>query len=160
MEKMDQNNKTVYFAYGTLLDIDEMTRFCPTAKSLGVMKLNDYRLKFAYCKKNSDQGGCHLESFPGNTMYGVLYELPEKELKDLDQLSGHGDGLWTGMKIHLINEKGEKIPAQTYIIPTPGDDFSPSEVYVRPILKGLNDLPIPEEYKTQVKEIIQKYMNR
>jgi gamma-glutamylcyclotransferase len=157
---MNQNNKTVYFAYGTLLDKEEMNRFCPSANSLGIMKLPDYRLKFAYCKKNSNQGGCHLESYPGNTMYGVLYELPQQELKDLDQLSGHGDGLWTSMKIHLITEKGEKIPAQTYIIPTPGDDFSPSESYVRPIFKGLNELPFPEKYKAQVFGIIKKAMNR
>lgn len=157
---MKQNNMTVYFAYGTLLDEAEMKRFCPTAKSLGVMELHDYRLTFAHCKKNSIQGGCHLESCPGNVMYGVLYQLPEKELRDLDQLSGHGDGLWTGMKIHLMNGKGEKIPAQTYIIPTPGDAFSPSDTYVRPILKGLNDLPIPESYKAQVIEIIGNAMKR
>lgn len=156
---MDSNNMVVYFAYGTLLDFDEMTRFCPSAKSLGVMRLLDYKLKFSFCKKNSDQGGCDLESCPGNVMYGILYELPEKELRDLNRLSGHGDGLWTNMSINLINEKEEVVPAQTYVIPTAGDDYTPSEAYVRPILTGLEVLPIPDDYKKQVKQIINDARN-
>ncbi|MBT3366233.1 MAG: gamma-glutamylcyclotransferase [Desulfobacula sp.] len=157
---MDSNNTAVYFAYGTLLDIDEMTRFCPSAKSLGLMKLLDHKLKFSFCKKNSDNGGCNLESFPGNVMYGILYELPEQELRDLDRLSGHGEGLWTNMHINLVNEKGKTIPALTYVIPTPGGDFTPSDDYVRPILKGLEVLPIPDEYKGQVRQIIHDATNK
>ena len=151
---MDSDNKMVYFAYGTLLDIDEMTRFCPSAKSLGLMRLLDHKLKFSFCKKNSDQGGCNLESYPGNIMYGILYEMPKKELMDLDRLSGHGDGLWTNMHINLINEQGETIKAQTYVIPTSIGDYTPSEAYVKPILTGLGALPIPDDYKAQVKQII------
>ena len=156
---MESDKMAVYFAYGTLLDINEMTRFCPSAKSLGLMKLIGYKLTFSFCKIDSDQGGCDLDSCPGNVMYGVLYEWPEKELRDLDRLSGHGDGLWTNMHINLINEKNEIVPAQTYVIPTPGGDFSPSESYVKPILTGIESLPIPDDYKNQIRQIIHDATN-
>ncbi len=157
---MNSEDTAVYFAYGTLLDINEMNRLCPSAKSLGLMKLKDYKLSFSFCKKNSDQGGCDLESCPGNIMYGILYEMPKKELLDLEKLSGHGDGLWTSMHINLTSDKGEVIPAQTYVIPTPSGAFSPTEAYVRPILAGLGCLPVPDDYRAQVKQIISDAMSK
>jgi len=132
-----------------------MIKYCPSAKPIGTMKLPDYRLDFAYCKKNSDQGGCDLISDPGNIMYGILYELPQDELDELSILSGHGEGLWTGMDICLIDENGHAVPAQTYIIPTPGGAFRPSADYVKPILKGIDVLEVPDDYKNQVRQIIQ-----
>lgn len=154
------DSSSVYFAYGTLLDQTEMTRFCPSAKSLGIFRLPGYRLSFAYCKKNRPDGGCDLVSAPENLMFGVLYEMPPSELSNLSKLSGHGDGLWTDMQITLLDENDREVPAKTYIIPTPSGDFSPVADYVAPILKGLDQPGIPESYKNQVKEIIDSAMNR
>ena len=50
-----------YFAYGTLLDIDYMRQLCPSARPVGVMRLDGFELGFAKCADPS-RAGCTLEA--------------------------------------------------------------------------------------------------
>jgi gamma-glutamylcyclotransferase (GGCT)/AIG2-like uncharacterized protein YtfP len=147
-------NKAVYFAYGTLLDINGMKKYCPSAESLGVMSLKGYRMGFAVCGADPSVGGCTLVEDPGNTMYGVLYSLPAKELAELDAASGVDKGLWATIKITLINDKGQKVPANTLTIPDPAGLYRPPETYTTPILVGARAWPLSSAYIKQLEEII------
>jgi gamma-glutamylcyclotransferase len=149
-------NKAVYFAYGTLLDINGMKKYCPSAESLGVMRFKGYRMGFALCGADPSVGGCTLVEDPGNTMYGVLYSLPAEELAELDAASGVDKGLWATIKITLINDKGQKVPANTLTIPDPAGRYRPPETYTTPILVGARAWPLPAAYIKQLEEIIRK----
>ena len=149
----DKKN-AVYYAYGTLLDINGMKKYCPSAQPLGVMSLKGYRLGFAACGADPSVGGCTLIEDPANTMYGVLYSLPAKELADLDSASGLDKGLWATIKITLINDMGQKVPANTLTIPDPAGPYRPPETYTTPILVGAEAWPLPAEYIKQLEEII------
>jgi gamma-glutamylcyclotransferase len=156
MARSTSKNKAVYFAYGTLLDIKGMKKYCPSAEPLGVMSLKGYRMGFALCGADPSVGGCTLVEDPGNTMYGVLYSLPEKELADLDAASGVDKGLWATITIRLANDKGQEIPANTLTIPDPAGPYRPPETYTTPILVGARAWPLPEGYIHQLVEIIRK----
>jgi gamma-glutamylcyclotransferase len=151
-----RKNKAVYFAYGTLLDIKGMKKYCPSAESLGVMSLKGYRMGFAVCGADPSVGGCTLVEDPGNTMYGVLYSLPAEELAELDAASGVDKGLWATIKITLINDKGQRVPANTLTIPDPAGPYRPPETYTTPILVGARAWPLPAAYIKQLEEIIRK----
>ena len=106
-----KTSKATYFAYGTLLDISGTRGICPTAEPVGVMRLLDYRLGFAACGRDPSRGGCTLEEVPGNTMYGLLYALPAKELADLDRAAGLEEGLWARLNITLIDSETKNVIA-------------------------------------------------
>jgi gamma-glutamylcyclotransferase len=146
----------VYFAYGTLLDINGMRKYCPSAKPLGVMGLEGYRLGFSTCGADPSVGGCTLVEDPRNIMYGVLYGLPAKELADLHTASGVEKGLWAILQITLVNDKGEKVPANTLTIPDPAGKHNPPDTYTAPIMTGAQFWPLPEAYVTQLQEIIRE----
>lgn len=147
-------NDAVYFAYGTLLDINGMRKYCPSAEPLGVMSLKGYRMGFALCGADPSVGGCTLVEDAASTMYGVLYSLPAKELADLDAASGVDKGLWATVKITLTDDKGRQVPANTLTIPDPTGPYRPPETYTTPILVGAKAWPLPAGYIKKLEEII------
>ncbi|MGE5840896.1 MAG: gamma-glutamylcyclotransferase family protein [Deltaproteobacteria bacterium] len=154
MTQAASKNDAVYFAYGTLLDINGMKKYCPSAKPLGVMRLKGYRMGFALCGADPSVGGCTLVEDAAHTMYGVLYSLPAKELADLDAASGVDRGLWATIKITLTDEKGQKVPANTLTIPDPAGPYRPPETYTTPIMVGAKAWPLPATYIKQLEGII------
>jgi len=154
MTQSSSKNEAVYFAYGTLLDINGMKKYCPSAEPLGVMSLKGYRMGFAVCGADPSMGGCTLVEDPGNTLYGVLYSLSAKELADLEAASGVDKGLWGVIKITLTDDKGQQVPANTLTIPAPGGPYRPPETYTSPILVGARAWPLPAAYIKQLEEII------
>jgi hypothetical protein len=155
MTKVDiKSDEAIYFAYGTLLELDEIHKYCPTAASMGIFRLEGYRLGFAACGPDPSHGGCTLVKDPENTMYGILYKMPVEERKTLDQASGYDTGLWTKLDITVLDSDDRPLPANTSVIPNPGGPHSPPASYTRPILDGARSIPLPAHYITQLEEII------
>jgi hypothetical protein len=151
-----RDNETSYFAYGTLLELASMQKYCPSASSLGVFRLRDYRLDFKTCGADPTKGGCTLEKAPGNLMYGILYKMPREERLALDAASGLDKGLWATMDITLLDPDGNAVPAETFVIPDPRGPYDPPASYVRPIIAGAKEIPLQSEYIAQLEAIIQK----
>jgi gamma-glutamylcyclotransferase len=153
----DSTNKkkdAVYFAYGTLLHVDHMRTYCPSADPVGIMRLKGYRLGFARCRKDPAVGGCTLQEDPGNTMFGILYSLPAAELALLDQASGVDKQHWVTQKITLVDEQGRAIAANTYVIPDPDWNYTPTEDYTRRIMVGARAWSLSADYVAQLEAII------
>ncbi len=142
-----------YFAYGTLLDINAMRSVTPTAKPLGVMQLTGVRMGFAKCHDQSS-GGCTLLPEEGAVLYGMQYELTDKEMAILDKAAGVDSDLWRHRPIEVTDENGKVHQSSTYFIPNAAGPDAPSHDYVRPILNGLQALPFPDAYVTKMKQII------
>ncbi len=142
-----------YFAYGTLLDIETMKATAPSAKPLGVMRLDGYQMSFAQCADGKSTG-CHLEVAPGKATYGVLYDLDEADMARMDKGAISGDQLWLHLPVKLTAEDGTVFESKTYIIGGAAPRIVPTEAYVKPILKGLASLPFPEGYVETMEKII------
>jgi len=149
-----KSDEVIYFAYGTLLEMDEIQKYCPTAESLGVFRLKGYRLGFAACGPDPSSGGCTLVEDLGNTMYGVLYKMPSKERQILDKASGYDTGLWTKLDINLLDDNDNIVPANTSVIPNPSGAHAPTDSYTRPILSGAKSIPLPADYIAQLEAVI------
>jgi gamma-glutamylcyclotransferase len=133
----------LYFAYCTLLDEQEMQRFCPTAEARATGTIDGWRVGFA--AYSSAGGGCQLLPESGHQVHGLLYEFSDAEMAELDAISGVPTGLYQRIDVEVATTEG-RIPAITYIIPNPLGPFQPSETYVRPILAGARALRLPEAY--------------
>ena len=144
-----------YFAYGTLLDLDAVRSLTPSAKPLGLMKLDGFRMGFAKCHDNHS-GGCTLVEEQGGTLYGVQYEMSDEDLATLDKAAGVDKDLWRHRPIEITDSNGNVFSSSTYFIPNPAGPDSPSDDYVRPILNGLESLPFPPDYIEKMKNIIKE----
>lgn len=142
-----------YFAYGTLLDFDVMKRIAPSVRSHGIMRLDGYRMGFALCAR-SDKSGCTLDETPGAVTYGAQYEMSDEKMAGLDKAAVSGRDLWVHKPITLTNSAGERIASTTYTIPGATRKIAPSDDYVRPILKCLDDLDLPLDYVAEMKALI------
>lgn len=149
-----------YFAYCTLLDRDEMGRFCPTAKAGETGSVTGWRVTFAAHNLGGSNGGCHLVAAAGHTIYGLLYELDDETLARLDSISGVGQGMYQQIPVQVTTESGQTIDAITYLIPEPRGDFQPSAAYVRPILKGAADCSLPEPYQAELTDLVNRSVAR
>jgi gamma-glutamylcyclotransferase (GGCT)/AIG2-like uncharacterized protein YtfP len=141
-----------YFAYCTLLDRDEMARFCPNAAPGDTGRVSGWRVEFAAYA--SERGGCHLVSEPGHDIHGIVYELSDEEMTGLDTISGVPQGFYERIDVDVTTEDGRVIPAITYIVPNPVGPFRPSETYVRPILHGARAVGLPAGYVAELEATV------
>lgn len=145
-----------YFAYCTLLDRDEMRRFCPTARPAGVGRISGYRVEFAGYAADGARGGCQLVVEDGHEVIGLIYELSAAEADHLDEISGVGQGFYQriDVMVEMQAEGGAALLATTYAIPHPVAGFRPSAEYVRPILAGARALRLPEAYIAELEATV------
>jgi gamma-glutamylcyclotransferase (GGCT)/AIG2-like uncharacterized protein YtfP len=145
----------LYFAYCTLLDVEEMHKHCPTAEPAGLARLLGYKLTFATYSRGSPSGGCNLEKAPGEEMPGLLYELSPEAMQTLDSIAGVDQGYYEKIDVVVLGQDGKEILAVTYLIPEPGGPFQPSPAYTRPILAGARALQLPPEYIASLEEVVE-----
>jgi cation transport regulator ChaC len=143
-----------YFAYGTLLDIDYMRQFCPSARAVGVMRLDGYELGFARCADPS-RGGCTLDAAPDGTVWGVQYELSDEDMAKLDEASGVPKGHWARKRVTVRDAAGNRVDTTTYVIPERSGPYAPSDSYVAPILKGAAAFDLPTRYIARLRQLVQ-----
>ncbi|WP_120633503.1 gamma-glutamylcyclotransferase family protein [Ruegeria sp. EL01] len=141
-----------YFAYGTLLDVEGMQKYAPSAKPLGIMKLMGYRMGFGACGRDGVTG-CTLDVAPDEVMYGIQYELSKEDMDKLDD-AAVADDMWARKDVTLIDEGGNEVQSVTYEIPGLTRIIAPSDDYVRPILKGLDELDLPKSYVLNMTRLI------
>ena len=70
-----------YFAYGMNTNVDEMSKRCPKAISLGKCVLENFELRF---RTHAD-----IDLVPGSCMEGVLWEITPECEDALDRLEGY-----------------------------------------------------------------------
>ncbi|NNG01833.1 MAG: gamma-glutamylcyclotransferase [Desulfobacteraceae bacterium] len=143
-----------YFAYGTLLDIDEMRKYCPSAEPTGLMHLKDHRLGFATCAADTGIGGCTLEKVPGYTTVGMLYTMPRSDKDALDAASGLDRELWADFPVLLEKPAGGTVSSVTFTIPKTAGPWVPPETYTAPILRGARQLNLDPAYIEDLQNII------
>ncbi|WMJ90678.1 gamma-glutamylcyclotransferase family protein [Anaerocolumna sp. MB42-C2] len=78
-------NKTLYLAYGSNLNLEQMAHRCPTAKTVGATVLMDYRLLFY-----GGKGGAvaTVEPCKGKTVPCLLWEITSDDEAALDRYEG------------------------------------------------------------------------
>mgnify|MGYP001285233008 CR=1 FL=1 len=143
-----------YFAYCTLLDRDEMRRFCPEARATGTGTIDGWRVAFAAHGLGGSGGGCHLVAEPGHIVHGLLYEMDDATLAQLDAISGVGQGMYRQIEVMVATTSGEATDAITYVIPSPTGAFTPSATYVRPILDGARAVGLPAGYVAELEALV------
>lgn len=148
-----------YFAYGSNLDQMQMAQRCPGAKLTGVAVLADHRICFP---RRSQVRGCavaSIEPYPGQTIWGVIYEIDADDLGRLDAREGFDPinpgavNRYERRDVLAQRVSGEKIGATTYVALPEDDPGLPSADYMKHIIHGAVEHSFPEAYIEMLKAV-------
>lgn len=142
-----------YFAYGSNLSPQEMRRVTGGARFYAVARLPGHILGFT---RFSDKRGCGVADIVpsrGNEVWGVVYELPESALDDLDNKEGVPWGAYRRTKVQVEAERGIAEDVLTYTVINKEGPFTPSADYMRLIIEGARHWGLPESYQRFLESI-------
>lgn len=124
-----------YIAYGSNLNLKQMSMRCPTAKVVGTTMLNDYQLTF--------RNVATIEPKQGSVVPVAIWEIDEQSEIALDRYEGY-PRLYR--KEYLdIELNGKKEKALVYIMNI-GKPQMPGRGYYETILQGYYDVGLDTEY--------------
>lgn len=139
--------ETLYVAYGSNLNLPQMSFRCPTAKVVGASEIKDYELLFRGGRKSSV---ATVEPLKGSSVPVLLWKLKERDLQALDRYEGYPS--FYRKEILPVELKGKTIPAMVYIM-SDGHPFgSPSDYYLDTIMEGYRSAGFDTEFLEQAVE--------
>lgn len=122
-------DKTLYMAYGSNLNLEQMAHRCPTAKPVGTAMLKDWQLTFRRVATIEQQQGAE-------TPVGI-WEITERDEQALDIYEGY-PRLYRKEYLPVeLNGKTEKV--MVYIMNS-GYPEMPTEYYYNTIAVGYRDV--------------------
>jgi hypothetical protein len=151
----------LYFAYGSNLDWVQMRQRCPLAKFVCRAKLPAYQLAFTIKDAERRCGVADVLPDKSKDVWGVVYELPSKEVKDLDKDEDYRPGKpydqseYTREDHYVWREGDAKQPLLVALYrghpqldpPLPNDDYKDL------IVNGAKHWNLPTEYIRQLESI-------
>jgi gamma-glutamylcyclotransferase (GGCT)/AIG2-like uncharacterized protein YtfP len=145
-----------YFAYGSNLDSQQMSRRCPGATVVGLGELRDHRLTFPLTSHDWGGGVAGVGVAHGESVWGVVYELTDEHLAALDgyeQFVGPGDqhNLYDRetTSVQLVRADDGSFPRRLHVwiyLARPANPSPPSRRYLDTILAGARHHKLPDEY--------------
>jgi len=92
----------LYFAYGSNMDVNAMSRRCPRSKALGLARLERHRLAVMR------EGWLTAIRNQSSAVHGVLWDLALSDVPALDRHESLSQGLYTKETQPVIAEGGPK----------------------------------------------------
>ncbi len=141
---MPDNEKVIYFAYGSNLLFARLHARALSIKNIGVGVLSNHRLSFN--KPGGDGSGkCGIESVDSDEMViGALYEMDRIEKPILDKIEGSGFG-YIDRRVE-IKTADTIIEAFTYYPSRLDCEIKPYDWYKAFVLLGAKENHFPAEY--------------
>jgi cation transport regulator ChaC len=114
--------------------------------------LRGYRLRFNKLSGKDTSGKANVEPHPDGEVWGVLYSIPEADLKILD--SGEGRGYYR-IRLPISLTGGEAREVWVYVASKPSNDpaLHPYNWYKRFLVDGAQEHFLPPEYIAELERI-------
>lgn len=125
----------LYGAYGSNMNLEQMSHRCPRAKVLGIGTLEDYKLTF----RGRYKGVANIEPCKEKSVPIVLWEITDDCERALDLYEGFPN-LYIKKQIEVTVD-GKMTKAMVYIMSSEYTDMaaSPTEYYFNVIARGYSD---------------------
>jgi hypothetical protein len=140
-EKIQQGplmQSRLYFAYGSNLLSTRLTARCPSARALGVVTTIDWSV--AFTKPGADGSGkAGLVSGNSSNHPGVIYEIAEADIPDLDRFEGLGHGYTRMDDFAVTSMAGESISCFTYMPVRHDPSLKPFDWYLALCIAGAHE---------------------
>jgi gamma-glutamylcyclotransferase len=141
------------FAYGSNMCSGRFRDYKVLPEGAGCAALlREYHLRFNKLSRKDQSGKANIEIHPGGQVWGVLYSIPDADLKTLD--SGEGRGYYRS-RLPICCNDGRTIGAWVYLACEPSTDPSirPYSWYKRFLVEGAREHALPPEYIAELDRI-------
>ncbi len=146
--------RTLYFAYGSNMSEGDMRARCRSSRSLGSACLDEHRLAFTRRSVVSGTGVADVVSDPHQQVWGVVYELDDKELDVLDRKEGHGWAYTRERKRVRLTVDGSPHDAILYtVLVKERSEVPPSPAYLNSLIAAAEHHAFPHDYLVMLKAI-------
>ena len=140
-------SETLYIAYGSNLNLPQMSFRCPTAQVVGKSEIKDYELLF---RGGRSGAVATVEPLKGSSVPVLLWTLKERDLQALDRYEGFPS--FYRKDILPVELKGKPASAMVYIM-NDGHPFgAPSDYYLNTIMEGYKSSGFDTEFLEQAVE--------
>jgi gamma-glutamylcyclotransferase (GGCT)/AIG2-like uncharacterized protein YtfP len=150
----------LYFAYGSNMDC-QMQERCRSARFVCTAKLKDHRLAFT---RKSEKRGCGVSDvIPdlGHHVWGIVYEIDERDLGRLDECEGFVPGrpreknAYFRQERHVYRDGNNDTPlvALVYFAIQQNNPPRPNVNYKRLIVEGARYWHLPDAYVQELERI-------
>jgi gamma-glutamylcyclotransferase (GGCT)/AIG2-like uncharacterized protein YtfP len=96
-----------YYAYGSNLATRYLRRYCPSASFVMRAELPNFQVEFRHYSENRQGGISSIIEAPGQMVQGVIFDIPEAELLELDILESVPEGLYRRETFLVLGEDGQ-----------------------------------------------------
>jgi gamma-glutamylcyclotransferase len=145
-----------YFSYGSNLNPEQMRGRCPDHKVVGMAALHEHRLAFPLTSHDWGGGVASVVPSHGTTVWGIVYDLSERDLAELDRYEGYRGpddqhNLYDRQTVFVELTRPEdgsiprRVRAWCYFA-RPSNPAAPSRRYLDAVLAGARHHRLPEEY--------------
>ena len=142
-----------HFGYGSNLNQGFLRQYCPSARFVMKAYLPNYEVQFRFWSKRRQGGISTIIEKPGGLVHGVIYEVPEEELKVLDVLESVPQGLYRREAFLVLGEDGVWHEADLYRVARPQGPFTPSRGYVELMLSGAQEHGLDPGYIKKIEAL-------
>jgi cation transport regulator ChaC len=128
-----------YFAYGSNMDWEQMSKRCPEAEFVSVGTISGWRFQI------NTRGVATIIPESGSTVYGIVWCLSEADERSLDSYEGVRNGLYTKRTMEVRLSDGQSVKAFAYV----AKDSQPGTArpgYMRIILSAARSNAFPSSY--------------
>ena len=131
---------TLYFAYGSNLDLEEMEKRCPSSTLLSAALLDDWSFII------NGQGWATIVPDAGGRVFGALWRLQADDERSLDGYEDVGGGLYSKERLKISEPE---VVAMTYLAANSRKGL-PNEGYLERIVRALQKLGAPQAYTLEI----------
>jgi cation transport regulator ChaC len=133
--------RILYFAYGSNLSSARLRARLVDVRPAGPARLADHRL--ALNKRGHDGSAkANILSHTGESVWGVLYELPHAHMEDLDRFEGGYERAF----VEVERREGDLVEAVTYRSTLLVEDWLPFDWYHAHLVAGAHEHGLPPEW--------------
>lgn len=137
---------THYFAYGSNMLTQRLQSRCASAKARHVARADNWALTFS--KKSRDGSGkATISAATGCRVFGVVFDLDDSELTELDRFEGPGYDRKDNFPVHMAGSE-QPLKVVTYIASPSCIDINlePFDWYSCLVVVGARQHNLPPEY--------------
>lgn len=140
-----------YFAYGSNMLSERMRGRIPEAKVVGMACLSDWELVWDKISQDGS-GKANLKKQKRNLVWGVVYNVPDRNIPDLDKVEGGYQRIET--EVQFPNQ--DKPLVFTYVSERRDANLVPYQWYKELVLEGAQEHSLPADYIDHIKQVIAK----
>lgn len=132
-----------YFAYGANMDPRNMAEASPGAQPVGQGVLQGYGLAFNVYSERWRGGAANLDLDPRARTWGVVWEVPDRDVPKLDTFLGHPT--FYRQDQVLVRVEGDEVECLTYRVAHQQGFVRPDDGYVHMLRAAMRTQGLPPE---------------